>query len=637
MSLQGLVSGSECAVPFNPLSQVLKHTEGDRSVQQDRIAGPSSSRLHHLPNTAGPAAADHDRALARQFFEANTSHALPNDAIAHVPPPQMHMQSLHNAPADLGRAWADVQEHNAAMQPSAATQFSAVSFNAAHAPAEWTAEFASSPQMHGPPSVTQQPQAFRQQSFMSPPMYGSMNQGFMFPTAFNAGPALVSSDKGKGKARDIDFDAAFAELDQALGPSAQETARIEEFDDVADLNEAMERMAMRQQAEATPTGGFEEVWDQLQHSDLPPPEEDLAKWEAQYKDLMDSQRGDLDFDYGASMEESWRDGTLDDMLKFDDEGLPILEPYIFEPENKYMDPSASSTSYLSDAKALLERGGSLTEVGLMLEAAIQKGDLGHGGYEAWILLGEVRSMDEREDPSMRALNEGVKRAVEAGASGEGMISLAISFTNESYERASHTMLLRWLHARFPDYAIPQAAWESLAGSSWNSHERVTETFMALAREQHARGDLDPDVQIGLGVLFYANGSYDRAKDCFEAALSVRPNDYLLWNRLGSSLSNGNQPEEALGAYRQALQLRPTYTRAIYNVGVACLNLGAHKEAAEHFLSTLVMQDSTGKGSKSDAVWLTLRKTFTAMGRSDLAQEAKPGADVEVFRKEGFDF
>ena len=47
-------------------------------------------------------------------------------------------------------------------------------------------------------------------------------------------------------------------------------------------------------------------------------------------------------------------------------------------------------------------------------------------------------------------------------------------------------------------------------------------------------------------------------------------DYLLWNRLGSSLSNGNKPEEALGAYREALNLRPTYTRAIYNVGVACM-------------------------------------------------------------------
>ena len=41
MSLQGLISGAECAVPFNPLSQVLKHTEGDRSLQQ--VGGPGLS------------------------------------------------------------------------------------------------------------------------------------------------------------------------------------------------------------------------------------------------------------------------------------------------------------------------------------------------------------------------------------------------------------------------------------------------------------------------------------------------------------------------------------------------------------------------------------------------------------------
>lgn len=34
MSFQGLISGSECATSSNPLSQVLKHTEGDRSLQQ---------------------------------------------------------------------------------------------------------------------------------------------------------------------------------------------------------------------------------------------------------------------------------------------------------------------------------------------------------------------------------------------------------------------------------------------------------------------------------------------------------------------------------------------------------------------------------------------------------------------------
>lgn len=45
MSLQSLMSGADCAVQSNPLAQVMKHTEGDRSLQQDRIAGPSSSRV----------------------------------------------------------------------------------------------------------------------------------------------------------------------------------------------------------------------------------------------------------------------------------------------------------------------------------------------------------------------------------------------------------------------------------------------------------------------------------------------------------------------------------------------------------------------------------------------------------------
>ncbi len=37
MSLATLMSGAECAVQVNPLSQVLKHTDGDRSLQQVRF------------------------------------------------------------------------------------------------------------------------------------------------------------------------------------------------------------------------------------------------------------------------------------------------------------------------------------------------------------------------------------------------------------------------------------------------------------------------------------------------------------------------------------------------------------------------------------------------------------------------
>ena len=132
------------------------------------------------------------------------------------------------------------------------------------------------------------------------------------------------------------------------------------------------------------------------------------------------------------------------------------------------------------------------------------------------------------------------------------------------------MLLRWLSARFPEHALsPDDTAATLGLSHWASRERVTEAFISVARAQHAQGILDPEVQSGLGVLFYISGDFTRAQDCFSAALSARPKDFMLWNRLGSSLSNGNKPEEALGAYREALQLRPTYTRAIYNVGVAC--------------------------------------------------------------------
>lgn len=85
------------------------------------------------------------------------------------------------------------------------------------------------------------------------------------------------------------------------------------------------------------------------------------------------------------------------------------------------------------------------------------------------------------------------------------------------------MLLRWLRARYPSFSVPQETIDAMAtNSAWDTHSRVTDVFLNLAREQHTQGTLDADVQIGLGVLFYTNGEYDRAKDCFEAALSVRP-------------------------------------------------------------------------------------------------------------------
>ncbi|RDX41796.1 peroxisome targeting signal receptor [Lentinus brumalis] len=584
--------------------------------------------------------------MARQFFEGNAQQAgaPPSFAMSHhaMPPePERFMHAPPQAGHDLGKAWNEMQAGRSTPGEMYRTHTPTA------AAGGWSAEFDGVGQIGRPSAQQSMPMQsnFSQSPYMSSGMYG---QGMpMGMSAFGMAMPQMGMVQGKGKGKQIDFDAAFAQLHASLADQT-EGARITEVTDdtvdqlADDLQEStLDKGKEKAGEQENPYTGsdFEQVWEQLQGSELPPPQEDVAKWEAQFNQMMSSQREELDFDYGGMMQNAWegmgQDFSTEPAMQFDDQGIPVLGDYVFEKDNKYLDPSHSGSS-LQEAKDLLARNGSLSEAALLLEAAIQKGDLGEGGYEAWILLGETRSMDERDDVAMPALMEGVKRAEAAGARGAGMMSLAIAFTNESLERGAHTMLLRWLDARFPDAGISEEAWKSLTNSSWHSQEQVTEAYLKVAREQYSRGEVDPDVQIGLGVLFYTSSEYDRAKDCFEAALSMRPQDFLLWNRFGSCLSNGNKPEEALGAYREALQLRPTYTRAIYNVGVACLNIGAHKEAIEHFLSALALQESSG-GGKSEQLWTTLRRAFQQMNRPDLADIARPETKLEAFREKGFDF
>ena len=77
------------------------------------------------------------------------------------------------------------------------------------------------------------------------------------------------------------------------------------------------------------------VWDELQNSELPPPKEDLAKWEAEFNQIMSAQRDEVDLDYGQDMLNAWDQGLGDydegryPALKYTEAGLPLLGDYVF--------------------------------------------------------------------------------------------------------------------------------------------------------------------------------------------------------------------------------------------------------------------------------------------------------------------
>ena len=87
---------------------------------------------------------------------------------------------------------------------------------------------------------------------------------------------------------------------------------------------------------------------------------------------------------------------------------------------------------------------------------------------------------------------------------------------------------------------------------------VDEVMQLMLKALAHSGGKDPDVLEVLGVLYNVSRDYDNAVKTFKDALSNRPDDYGLWNKVGATLANSARSEQAMPAYHKALKLRPKY-------------------------------------------------------------------------------
>lgn len=169
--------------------------------------------------------------------------------------------------------------------------------------------------------------------------------------------------------------------------------------------------------------------------------------------------------------------------------------------------------------------------------------------EAWQYLGTSQAENEKDPNAIAAL----KKSLELNPNNQTVLmALAISYTNESYQNQALKMLNQWMKIN-PKYSslVPGGVNEEAAGVEEIASSRIRgmelemtqELFLTAVQQNAASGVFDVDVQEALGVLFNLSSEYDKAVDCFQAAVEMAPENAKLWNRLGASYANGNKPVE----------------------------------------------------------------------------------------------
>ncbi|GAA97101.1 uncharacterized protein L969DRAFT_96980 [Mixia osmundae IAM 14324] len=219
---------------------------------------------------------------------------------------------------------------------------------------------------------------------------------------------------------------------------------------------------------------------------------------------------------------------------------------------------------------------------------------------AWMELGMKQQENEREDMAIRAL----ARALELDPQmSPAWLALAVSHTNENDRAKAYDAIQHWALSR-DEYASTVSAYASQAGNRPTSSSMIEThswlTGLLIRMAQASTTHFDADVQIALGVLFNISEDYDKAGDCFASALATRPEDPLLFNRLGATLANSGKPREAIEFYNKAIELQPAYARARYNLAVSSICLSSYDTAAVHLLRALQLQNTEAAQEAADS-------------------------------------
>lgn len=655
--LRGGGGGDECGAP-NPLQSLTRNIEGDRfsSFLQERWVPTTSNpdfdfqrplcndaeihdALHNfigstvngvplaIPESLGTLAPE-DRAaflersamLARQIApdpQLGASNVASLASTFHVSPSQQQQQPQPN-PASLDDGWSVGPEHLDAFEKAWGQQ--------------------PQPQLNGPP-----PQASSWASEFLGPQVSAMQQNVQpadFETAWQQATQQQSAEAEDKALEDAwtqsttSTAASDADVGVPLNTTPEESAAV-----MATAKHILETMGSEPLIQNTEfmkfirklsTGELRVQGNEVVEGS---PNAGDAGSSASFGPLSDAERLGFGEDPRVAAE-SW----TDEFERFEDGAIPDKA---FAIGGEYSFTAPAGNPFIGHVRAFakaqeLLAAGQTADATLAFEAEIAQRP---ENAEAWRMLGMAHADGDNDQQAIAALT--AAHTLDPTNLGT-LMALAVSLCNDLHRERSVNILAEWIRTN-PKYAsLPVPPLEEVRPQdmgeegieNFEGFEEMVESYsrcmqtLTLFNEALATpvGRTDVDVQIGLGLLYNLTYDYDQAAEMFGAALAQRPDDSMLWNKLGATLANSNKNDQAIDAYMHALQIRPGYIRAHSNLAISLINADQPVEAAKEFLRALELDPS------AEHIWENLKIAFSMMHREDLAEKTEL-RDPDFFRSD----
>jgi Flp pilus assembly protein TadD len=398
---------------------------------------------------------------------------------------------------------------------------------------------------------------------------------------------------------------------------------------------------------------FESAWQDVSQSSQYPYRSTImsaTNWEAFLPDVSSfSSTSPSSFLQG--FESAFREAAMEGSHHFDGGPIYPSEATTLHPLTETEIEADRSQLQLHDAFSIGRQAlahGQAVHAVRWLEHAVRENS---GDAEAWHLLGLAQQEIDRDDLAVIALS----RAARMDPDNAGTwLELAVSYTNDGRRKDALTSLQHWLHlvrvqqqqqhqhqpasasapveegvAEQLSISALQERMQSFLHSLAHSENQTSATSLPSSSSSSSSSDASNlrscrvSCYVALGVLCNLAGDFERAVTFFSEATLLEEGNYMIWNKLGATLANGDRAVEAIPHYLRALRLKPSYIRTSVNLGIAYLKQRQYEQAARNFLAAMSLQEEIASAGGGDGSTRRTRDMlctcFYSMGRGDLAE------------------